>query len=70
MYSCNANKLKQPSFTICTMHLLYGTAELFADIRRNLVFTSVGSDLSGISGSTRDALCLNSFVDRPDLLSG
>ena len=47
---------------------LYETAELFTDTRQNTVFTSVGSHLFDISGSTRGAR-LNSFVGRLDSLS-
>ena len=67
MYLCNANKMKKPSLTICIMHLtlLTGLRTLcFCTERQNcwltpgqkMVFTSVGSHLSGISGSTRGAL--------------
>ena len=38
-------------------------------MRQNTMFTSIGSRLTGISGSTRGARCLNSFVGRPDSLS-
>ena len=45
-------------------------AEFFTDTGQNKMFKSVGSHKSGISGSTRGALFLNSFVGCPDSLYG
>ena len=55
--------IKPYDFSFTQAFLLHGTANLFTNTQQNPAFVSVGSRLSGISGSKRGARCLNSFVD-------